>query len=111
MDSPTDRQVRAARALLGWTQIELAEHALVAESVVKRIESGRAVRSATLRAIRDTLTKAGISFICTERECGVTITRDSGGGVRKRRDTDLNRTPTTPLSSAAPRGSKTGRPA
>jgi transcriptional regulator with XRE-family HTH domain len=81
MDIPTDRQIRAARALLGWTQIELAERAVVAETVVKRVESGRAVRSAMLRAICDALADAGISFTANDGEYGVRIARAASGGA------------------------------
>lgn len=35
----TSRQVRAARALLGWTQEMLADKALVALTALKRLES------------------------------------------------------------------------
>ena len=35
----TSRQVRAARALLGWTQEVLADKALVALTALKRLES------------------------------------------------------------------------
>ncbi len=37
----TSRQVRAARALLGWTQDLLADKALVALTALKRLESDR----------------------------------------------------------------------
>ena len=37
----TSRQVRAARALLGWTQELLADKALVALTALKRLESDR----------------------------------------------------------------------
>jgi len=37
----TSRQVRAARALLGWTQEMLADKALVALTALKRLEPDR----------------------------------------------------------------------
>ena len=44
----TSRQVRAARALLGWTQDLLADKALVALTALKRLESDRlSARDAT----------------------------------------------------------------
>ena len=45
----TSRQVRAARALLAWTQEMLADEALVALTVLKRLESesGLKVREET----------------------------------------------------------------
>jgi DNA-binding XRE family transcriptional regulator len=39
----TARQSRAARALLGWTQQELADKALVSLTALKRLESEKVV--------------------------------------------------------------------
>ncbi len=55
----TSRQVRAARALLGWTQELLADKALVALTALKRLESDRlSVRDATRGAVRKALEAA-----------------------------------------------------
>jgi transcriptional regulator with XRE-family HTH domain len=52
----TSRPVRAARALLGWTQELLADRALVALTALKRLESDRlSVRDATREAVRKAL--------------------------------------------------------
>jgi transcriptional regulator with XRE-family HTH domain len=52
----TSPQVRAARALLGWTQELLADRALVALTALKRLESDRlSVRDATREAVRKAL--------------------------------------------------------
>jgi transcriptional regulator with XRE-family HTH domain len=60
----TSRQVRAARALLGWTQEVLADKALVALTALKRLESDRlSVRDATRDAVRKALEAAGIVFL------------------------------------------------
>ena len=81
MDIPTDRQIRAARALLGWRQVELAERAVDAETVVKRVERGKAVRSAMLRAICAALADAGISFTANDGGYGVRVARAASDGA------------------------------
>jgi DNA-binding XRE family transcriptional regulator len=48
----TSRQVRAARALLGWTQEMLADKALVALTALKRLESESGSRCERTRLIR-----------------------------------------------------------
>jgi len=58
------RQLRAARALLGWSQQELARHANVAASTVADFERGQRVPiSDNLEALRTALEKAGIAFL------------------------------------------------
>jgi transcriptional regulator with XRE-family HTH domain len=65
----TSRQVRVARALLGWTQELLADKALVALTALKRLESERLlVRDATREAVRKALEAAGIVFLCPTGE-------------------------------------------
>ena len=59
-------QIRAARALLGWNQMALAEESGIGISTIKRIETGSGlVRSSTNSAwkIQKALEKAGIVFI------------------------------------------------
>lgn len=69
-------QIRAARGLLKWTQAMLAHKAALSVVTLNMIESDRVdPRASTLRAIEDTLTKAGVIFIGDERE---------GVGVRLR---------------------------
>ena len=64
----TSRQVRAARALLGWSQELLADKALVALTALKRLESDRlSVRDATREAVRKALEAAGIEFLSSGR--------------------------------------------
>ena len=70
----TSRQVRAARALLGWTL--LADKALVALTALKRLESDRlSVRDATRDAVRKALEAAGIVFLSSGRGEGVMLVR------------------------------------
>jgi transcriptional regulator with XRE-family HTH domain len=72
----TSRQVRAARALLGWTQELLADKALVALTALKRLESDRLlVRDATRHSVRKTLEAAGIVFLWSGRGEGVMLVR------------------------------------
>lgn len=70
------RQVKAARALLGWSQRDLAARSGVSEPTIKRLEAGDGAlggRETTVAAIRDALETAGIEF-----------TNGTGAGVRLR---------------------------
>lgn len=58
MISPS--QIRAARALIGWRQSDLARESAVSEISIKNIERGAtAPRSRTLKAIEDALERGG----------------------------------------------------
>ncbi len=60
----TSRQIRAARALLGWTQQALADRALVAINTVNAIEQDRPYpKDETVEAVTLALEKAGIVFL------------------------------------------------
>lgn len=62
----TGRQLRAARALIGWEQIELASQARVAIGTIRRMESFSGPigsRTSTLSQVQETLEKAGILFL------------------------------------------------
>ena len=72
----TSAQIRAARALLGWSRSDLAENSGIGFSSMLRLESADGVPGAqfkTLEAIKNTFEKAGIEFIGTP---------ESGAGVR-----------------------------
>ena len=74
----TSAQIRAARALLGWSRSDLAENSGIGFSSMLRLESADGVPGAqfkTLEAIKNTFEKAGIEFIGTP---------ESGAGVRWR---------------------------
>jgi predicted transcriptional regulator len=75
----TTRQIKAARALLGWSQGDLAQHSSISEPTIARLESVDgpvAGRPKTADKIRSALEKAGIQF----------IDENGGGpGVRLRR--------------------------
>ena len=60
----TREQCRAARGLLDWSQLELAEKAGVGIVTVRQVEAGAGVpRRATLVVIRQAFETAGIDFI------------------------------------------------
>ena len=59
----TSRQIRAARALLGWSQQQLADKAIVSVNALARLERGEVdPRLSTLAAVQKALTEAGIEF-------------------------------------------------
>ena len=65
-------QCRAARALLEWTQQELADAAKIGNATIRNFESGKSTpQSATLRILAQALEAAGIDFIDDERGEGV----------------------------------------
>ena len=67
MDAPDPTfaaQVRAARALLNWSQSELAERSGVSRPVIARVETTATdARSSTVRAIVAAFQAAGVSFV------------------------------------------------
>jgi DNA-binding XRE family transcriptional regulator len=83
----TGRQVRAARALLFWTQEMLAEKALVALTALKRLESERAlpVHDTTRDLVRRALESAGILFIESDRGRGVMLPNEPPKASQERR--------------------------
>ncbi len=57
-------QCRAARALLDWSQQELAENSGVGTVAIHQLESGTSrPRRATLDVVKRALEKAGVEFI------------------------------------------------
>jgi len=72
----TPRQIRAARALLGWSQQQLADKAIMSLNAVTRLEAGKVdPRVSTVTAIEKALVKAGIEFLPSDAK---------GEGVRLR---------------------------
>ena len=71
-------QIRAARALLGWHQEQLAKRAKIGLATIQRLERAPPgpvmAHVATVVKITDCLKKAGINF----------IERDTAGGVGAR---------------------------
>ncbi|HBD91547.1 MAG TPA: transcriptional regulator [Gemmobacter sp.] len=68
--SMTAGQIRAARALIGMTQAELAEASGVSLPTIKRIETGADAKVSTVEALRSALATAGVEFL-----------PENGGGV------------------------------
>jgi transcriptional regulator with XRE-family HTH domain len=66
-------QVRAARALIGWSQTKLAESAGVAVSIVERFETGAPdpIAAEAIDKMRAALEAAGAVF----------LPKDGGGGI------------------------------
>ncbi len=70
----TPAQCRAARALLDWSQQQLAEAAKIGNATIRNFEGGKSIpQSATLEVLRRALEKAGVEFIPPD---------GSGAGVR-----------------------------
>nr|WP_292610408.1 transcriptional regulator [Nitrobacter sp. 62-13] len=72
-------QIRAARALLRWSALDLAREAAVGANTVRRAEVAdheTSLTAANERAIREALEKAGIEFISEN---------GGGAGVRWRK--------------------------
>ena len=60
----TREQVRAARRLLGWSQVRLAGRSALCESTVAKFEAGaQRLPSPSLEAIRHALEAAGVELI------------------------------------------------
>lgn len=60
----TAAQIRAARALLGWSQQELADKAIVSVNAVNRLERELVdTKTSTLAAVEKALQRAGVEFI------------------------------------------------
>jgi transcriptional regulator with XRE-family HTH domain len=80
----TVEQLRAARALLGWSQTELAFRARLSLPTVKRVEGGfgPAVSQEARKKLQDALESAGVEFL---EENG------SGMGVRFRKSRNPTR--------------------
>jgi transcriptional regulator with XRE-family HTH domain len=75
----TIRQVKAARALLGWSQAVLAERSGVSEPTIARLEAVDGElggREDTAEKIRAAIEAAGIEFLQEN---------DGGAGVRLRK--------------------------
>ncbi len=76
----TPAQIRAARALLGWRQADLARDAGISAIAVKNIERGATdPRTSTMNKIQQTFDRAGVMFL------DIDDIRDGGPGVRLKR--------------------------
>ena len=60
----TGAQIRAARALLGWSQFELSRQSGISETSIHRIEKGQIEpRDSTRAAIASALIQRGVEFV------------------------------------------------
>lgn len=63
----TSRQIRAGRALLNWTQQQVADAAIVSLNAVRRLENEEGdPRVSTVLAVEQALRKAGVEFLAEE---------------------------------------------
>ena len=77
-DTILPSQIRAARALIGWSQETLAKSSSVSISTIKDFEAGRRdIGSDHAGALQEALTKAGIQFISLNRTGGPGVRRES----------------------------------
>lgn len=75
-------QIRAARALLGWRQDELAKAAKIGLATIARIEQGGGMvqgQFATIMKIQSALERKGVRFLNDENGFGVWLAK----GARK----------------------------
>lgn len=67
------QQIRAARALLGWSQAQLAQRADLSEVTIKRFESQQQELFGTIQSydrIKTALEKGGVVFVEQDVEMG-----------------------------------------
>lgn len=70
----TGIQIRAARALLDWTQGDLATKAVVALRTIRLFEAGdRQPHQHTIDRLQGVLEQAGVRFIETDAGVGVLL--------------------------------------
>lgn len=71
-----DRQIKAARSLLDWSQQELADRAGIARFTLIKIETGESrVQDVTIAKIVAAFEKEGIMFFENEGRYGVSSKR------------------------------------
>lgn len=57
-------QIRAARGLIGWSQTDLAEAAIVSRATIADFEAGKRIPYArTIKLLQRALESAGVEFI------------------------------------------------
>ena len=80
-------QIRAARALLGLSQWELADLAAVGAATVKRIEAAPEIRGSadTFWKIQSALETAGVEFIPADETKGPGVRLKSSGATKPKR--------------------------
>lgn len=77
----TARQIRAARALLGWSQQDLADKAIVSLNAITRLERGEVdPRMSTVTAVQKAIAKAGVELISGDERKGEGVRMAKAGG-------------------------------
>jgi predicted transcriptional regulator len=69
----SNRQIRAARALLGWSQTQLSRAAGVSLMTIKRLEASDdalQARFSTVMKVKDAVERAGIEFQLKANDAG-----------------------------------------
>jgi hypothetical protein len=88
----TPELASAARALLGWSRSDLAQHVYVSERIIGKYENGLSVSHLNLGSLRSTFESAGVEFIA-----------ENGGGLGvslRKAATCANGAPWVDLTSA-----------
>lgn len=79
--SLTPEQCRAARALLGWTQDELAARAELSRGTVRGFERGQhSLHRSTARALRQVFEEEGIVLLGPDESGGIGVRRAASLG-------------------------------
>jgi transcriptional regulator with XRE-family HTH domain len=76
----TPAQLRAARGLLKWTQVDLAEKSGVHVNSIKSFETGSDPKRSTLLALEITLRRAGVVLIDADATHGEGVMFRAPGG-------------------------------
>jgi transcriptional regulator with XRE-family HTH domain len=69
-------QIRAARSMLGWSQVQLATKAGVAHMTIRRLEAGFGIVRGTvdsLYRVQSALEDAGVLFLSPDAEGGIGV--------------------------------------
>jgi transcriptional regulator with XRE-family HTH domain len=81
-------QIRAARALLGWRQDDLARHSGLGLATIQRIENAdrkTSTNRSTMMRLKETLEQAGIQFIARGEGGGIGVRLTTTGRAKKRK--------------------------
>lgn len=61
--NPTPQQMKAARSLLGWNRVKLADRASVGSRTLQKLETGERVHEHTRTRVEKALVDAGVVWI------------------------------------------------
>lgn len=84
--------VKSARAALGWSQPDLAEHSGVSLVAIARLEAGMASpRLSTVSKLKEALSKAGVKVLDDQPEGGYTMVVVAGAVVESEQQIEKRR--------------------